>query len=103
MTKEECLNMFAHKEPCRPMNSTSAVKYETALKAMESYAEQQVKNLNTPNVSKIPDYTEVWNIVDMLCASKKISNDSKVDVFKALTKLESEGKCTMGSLPEDVY
>ena len=41
--------------------------------------------------------------VDMLCTSKKISNDSKIDIFKALTKMESEGKCTMGDLPDDVY
>lgn len=51
----------------------------------------------------VPDYTEVWNVIDMLCTSKKISNDSKLDVFNALTKLESEGKCTMGDLPSDVY
>jgi hypothetical protein len=56
-----------------------------------------------PCVSNIPDYTLVWNVVDMLCISKKISNDSKIDIFKALTKLESEGKCTMGDLPDDVY
>ena len=56
-----------------------------------------------PCVSNIPDYTLVWNVVDYLCTSKRISNDAKLEVFKALTKLESEGKCTMGDLPSDVY
>ena len=55
------------------------------------------------SVSNIPDYTLVWNVVDYLCTSKRISNDAKLEVFKALTKLESEGKCTMGDLPSDVY
>ena len=52
---------------------------------------------------EIPDYTLVWNVVDMLCSSKKINNDSKIDIFKALTKLEAEGKCKMSELPDDVY
>jgi hypothetical protein len=65
--------------------------------------ETQNPQLNIPVVSNIPDYTLVWNVVDYLCTSKKISNDSKIDIFKALAKLESEGKCTMGDLPDDVY
>ena len=71
---------------------------------MDEYEDfNQRQQLNIPVVSNIPDYTLVWNVVDYLCTSKKISNDSKIDVFKALTKMESEGKCTMGDLPDDVY
>lgn len=55
------------------------------------------------SVSNIPDYTLVWNVVDYLCVSKMISNASKIEVFKALTKLEADKKCTMGDLPDDVY
>jgi len=50
-----------------------------------------------------PDYTDVWNVIDMLYILKKISKETKIDVFNALTKLEIEGKCTMGDLPSDVY
>ena len=56
-----------------------------------------------PCVSNIPDYTLVWNVVDYLCTSKMISNEAKIEVFKALTKLEADNKCTMGDLPDDVY
>ena len=71
---------------------------------MDEYEDfNQRQQLNIPVVSNIPDYTLVWNVVDYLCTSKKISNDSKIDVCKALTKMESEGKCTMGDLPDDVY
>lgn len=66
---------------------------------------QETENpqLNIPVVSNIPDYTLVWNVVDYLCTSKMISNDAKIEVFKALTKLEADKKCTMGDLPDDVY
>ena len=64
--------------------------------------ETQKQQLNIPVVSNIPDYTLVWNVVDYLCTSKMISNDSKIEVFKALTKLEADKKCTMGDLPDDV-
>ena len=63
----------------------------------------EIKPCTIHSVSNIPDYTLVWNVVDYLCTSKMISNDAKIEVFKALTKLESEGKCTMGDLPDDVY
>ena len=65
--------------------------------------ETQKPQLNIPVVSNIPDYTLVWNVVDYLCTSKMISNDAKIEVFKALTKLESDKKCTIGDLQDDVY
>jgi hypothetical protein len=48
----------------------------------------------------VPDYTLVWYVIDNLCTSKKISYDAKIEVFTALIKLESEGKCTMGDLTD---
>lgn len=60
-------------------------------------------NSALPCVNHIPDYTMVWNVIDYLCILKRISNDAKIEVFKALTKLESENGCTMGDLPDDVY
>ena len=51
----------------------------------------------------IPDYTHIWNLIDYLHMSNQISNESKLDIFKALTVMESKKQCTLGDLPEDVY
>jgi len=90
---------WATRQPFLSMNNID-ITVDRYLKSI-NYKPNEYKVL--PCVSNIPDYTLVWNIVDGLCTSKKISNDSKIDIFKALTKLESEGKCTMGDLPGDVY
>ena len=51
----------------------------------------------------IPDYTDVSNIIDGLRTIGVIKGETREDVFKALTQLQKDGKCTMADLPDDVY